>query len=152
MKIYKYIAICSLTLLFTLTSIPSYSYSADSSYERKLKEALQALNSRNYGNAQDLFSALVNDFPDRPEGNCGLAFIEITYKNYPAAKMYASKASAINPGYAQCYYILGVCEEQLKAYAEAVKYYNKYLYLEPDSRKKDRIIMRIEYINERLSQ
>ena len=113
--------------------------------------AMLALNSRNYGNAQDLFNTLVNDFPDRPEGNCGLALIEITYKNYATAKMYASKASTINPGYAQCYYILGVCEEQLKEYAEAVKYYRKYLFLEPDSRKKEKIIMRIEYLNERLS-
>jgi tetratricopeptide (TPR) repeat protein len=133
--------------IFILSSIAN----AQDTYTHKLKEGIRAVNSGSFIVAEGIFNSLIEREPSRPEAYCGMAIVNISTKKFEAAKEYVLIAIEKKKEYSQSYYLMGIVEEQLSNYNSALESYNRYLELEPDSKKIQKILKRIDYLKERLS-
>lgn len=118
-------------------------------YNAKLKEGILAVNKEEYPLAREIFKELIEEYPARAEAFCGMAIISISTGCFTSSRDYLLKAVESNASYSQSYYLLGMVEEELKNFAEALKNYEKYLKLDPDTLQKEEILKRIDYIKTR---
>ena len=134
-------------LLFTFVAGFSF-LQADTGngYNARLKEGILAVNEEEYIAAMEIFEGLIDEDPTRAEAFCGMAIISISTGCFTSARDYLFKAVESNADYSQSYYLLGMVEEELKNFTEALKNYEEYLRLVPDTLQKEEILKRIDYL------
>lgn len=138
------------TCLISIILLMNIFVNASDSYMQKLKSGILAVNSENFTEAENIFSGLIEQEPSRPEAYCGMAIINISTGEFETAKKYILLSIEKNSEYSQSCYLSGIVEEQLQNYNSALESYRRYLRLEPDSKKKEKILKRIDYLKEKL--
>jgi tetratricopeptide (TPR) repeat protein len=137
-------------LLFLALFISSVVFADMDPYTKKLRKGFEYINTGDYNKAAELFKELIKQDETRPEAPCGLAITEIARGNYEEARKILNDVIDRNSGYSESYYLMGVVEEQLKNYSSALEYYSKYLKMEPESVRKEKVKKRIRYLKEKL--
>ncbi|MFH1416016.1 MAG: tetratricopeptide repeat protein [Elusimicrobiota bacterium] len=142
-KVKKYV-ILSGVVLFAVSTV-----FASDRYSELLKEGTEAVNAGESQKAETVFSGLIENDPARPEAYFAMAVMYISKGDPKTAKKYLIESLEKESGYAQSYYLLGRVSEKLQEYDDAMRYYLKYIELEPDSPRNDKIRKRIDFLRER---
>ncbi len=138
--------------LFISIMLLSFSHiSADyAGYDDMLKDGIKAVNNGQYNKAEEIFQRLVEKEPQRPEALCAHGIMYLTKQDYNSAKEMLRQAEEVSEEYGQVYYLLGMVKEKEGDISAAERYFKKYLELEPETDKADRVLMRIEYMQEKM--
>jgi tetratricopeptide (TPR) repeat protein len=84
-----------------------------------------------YEKALEIYRGLVVEFPqdERPYYNTGYVYYKM--RNLAKAKSNFERAIKVDPTYADAYYMLGLCAEDIRDYKTAQSFYRQTLNLEP---------------------
>lgn len=136
-------------IIFTLIIVMTLFTTAKADdYIKQLAIGIDAVHAGEYIKAQEIFNLLIEKYPYRLEALCGLAIIDISTKSYKSARELLLKVIEKDAEFSQAYYLLALVEEHLLNYREALKYYRKYLDLVPNTPRKDKILQKINLLED----